>query len=138
LISHGERQQALVNSLADSLGLSVNRRGLELHWLQLKLTLTHQKLALAGRPYKGSSLVMTCWNFIRSALKDPEVSLARKLQVSCWAAASTLLPRSLSEKVATYGFDLAPRSGFKKLFRRSWNAAKIPVASPAMEKEAGA
>ena len=114
LIQHGERQQALVNSIADSNAMPVNRCGLERHWLQLKLTLTYQKLALKGHSYQGSSVLTTSCRFVYSVIRNRGISLSRKLQLSGWALLSGLLPQNLSERVLIFGFDLAPGSGIKQ------------------------
>jgi glycosyltransferase involved in cell wall biosynthesis len=125
LLSHGQRQQELVNAVADTKGLPVNRRGLEQHWLQLKLTLTYQKLALNGGRYKGESLATTCFRLVKSALSDKEVNLNRKVQISLWAIASTCLPKSWAEQVLVYGFEAAPVSKFKMFLRRSWDNNEV-------------
>jgi glycosyltransferase involved in cell wall biosynthesis len=127
LLQHGRRQQSLVNSIAAAKGLTVNPNGLEKHWLQLKLTLTYQKLALNGQSFHGSSLIGTAWSFVKSVFLDHEVACPRKLQLASWAIVCASLPRNSAEKMILYGFDLAPASKLQQLFRRSWKRHQADI-----------
>lgn len=130
LITHGERQQALVKRLAEERTLACRPNGLNSHWLQLKLVLTRQKLSSRSlRDWQ--HLLANCWRFVRSVMTDAEVRPLRRIQLAGWALSSTLAPARFAEVVLAFGFEFIPGSRFSRILRQSWQRSQKSSAASA-------
>jgi glycosyltransferase involved in cell wall biosynthesis len=116
LISHGLRQQDLIEKIARDLDIPVKPKVLEKHWLHLKLMIARDKLGAEGGT---KALFLDVIRFIASVARTKQLRMLRKIKLTSWAVSVAVLPQPMAKAVISYAFEKAPNSKFLRLLRLS-------------------
>jgi glycosyltransferase involved in cell wall biosynthesis len=114
LMGRGRRLKTLIERIAGCLNLAVNPGIVTSHWLYLKLELAQRKLRSGG---SFPELLSCAARMLSSALRSPELSPVKKIEMVGWTLGALFLPRLAAEPLLQIAFDLAPQGWLTRKLR---------------------
>jgi glycosyltransferase involved in cell wall biosynthesis len=115
LLERQLRLRRLLLLIAAQMGLKADPNIVISHWAYLKLELV-RRAHKPGTSLREISAIVG--KMIISAVKAPELTLTRRIQLIAWALGSAILPRQMSQQIMNIGFDLAPEGRLTRVLRR--------------------